>query len=325
MMRPSALPKLLVPLLFTQLALFPAEALRLAHKKPVPGLCGSYASVTKKPGNQYEIWTNSAPVEGSCPGVTCPGIVKYTAKKNITKAAYQGIVIPNSIINDVFDQSGQLHPLRMFSRPVVKNDGIYGYVAVAYVSPSYPSEDGQMTPAFLTSPDGVNWAYHGKFKGEPAGLSIFGSGMALRVSDASPRYTLYTDGFRGIPGTVALESDGNNIWKFARNEDNSIRDFRPPEYAKSNLIFHSLVEGKDKTLYMVATENWPPRAWVWMQSKDGGHSFTHLHRNFPIRETQKNVSLFVDGKKIRALANNGIYGVGNCYLKDVVDILPHQK
>lgn len=153
-----------------------AYALRLSDSMgTIANYCGAYASVIKT-STAYEIFSNEIPsTTAVCPGSGCPGIVKYSG--SLTKPSYKGVVAPNSLITDVFNADGTLSSKRMFSRPVVAKDGL-GYVAVAMVANGYPPADNQVVPAFLTSPDGIKWTYHGKFNGEPYGLSVYGSGMA---------------------------------------------------------------------------------------------------------------------------------------------------
>lgn len=309
-----------------------SNAFDVVNLKGFSNLCGAYASVTKV-GKKYEVWTNAIPGrdlfgDNGCDAKSnwrgCPGIVKYESVTDITDAGYGGVKVPNSIINDVFDSTGNLHPNRVFSRPTIILDPKRGYVGVAYVAPGYPSENGQMTPSWITSPDGINWTYHGKFKGEPARESVFGSGMALKINKTGPRYTLYTDGFSNYPGTVALKSNGDNQWKFARNSDFSVHDFRPQEWKDKNLIFHSISTNSEGELYMAATENWPPSAWLWMKSIDDGETFSPVRRD-PFTDwgknfsAKKNVSLFSDQGRLRVMETL-FYGWG-CYSKSVGDVI----
>jgi hypothetical protein len=291
-----------------------AFALTINNKgTPVKNYCGAYASVIKKDANKYEIFSNAIPnAKAVCPGAGCPGIVRYFG--SMSSPSFYGIVANNSIIDDVYDADGTLAKNRMFSRPVVVKDGL-GYAAVAMVMNGYPAVDGQGVPAFLTSTDGLSWMYHGKFGGEPFERSLFGSGMALIVDpDASPRYRFYTDGY-GV-SMAGLTSDGNNEWTFIKNIHGNIAELKPPEW--KGAIFHSMAE-LNGVFYMAASDTWPVTAWQIAHSEDGVNWVNDLIE--PVREVQKNLSLYIDNNTLMALATTSLAG-SNCYRKTAIEINP---
>jgi hypothetical protein len=276
----------------------------------VKNYCGAYASVIKT-GNTYEIFSNEIPnTKANCPGTGCPGLVKYSG--SITNPSYNGVVAPNSLINDVFNSNGTLAQNRMFSRPVVVRDGL-GYAAVAMVMNGYPPPDGQGVPAFLTSPDGINWTYHGKFKGEPFGRPIFGSGMALVVNEtSSPRYMFYTDGY-GV-GMAGLTSDGNNQWTFMKNSVGGVAELKPSQW--TGYTFSSMAK-LNGIYYMASSNGWPVSGWQFGHSVDGINWVHDLSKS--VRSVEKNISLYVDGVNLRGLATSGLSG-SSCYRKTILGI-----
>ncbi len=276
----------------------------------IANYCGAYASVIPN-GSSYDIYSNEIPnTKASCPGTGCPGIVKYSG--SLTSPVYKGVVAPNSIINDVFNADGTLSSKRMFSRPVVARDGL-GYVAIAMVANGYPPADNQVTPSFLTSPDGIKWTYHGKFKGEPYGLNIYGSGMSLIVSDTYPRYTFYTDGYG--KKMVGLYSNGGNDWSFIRTTSNTIADLNPVGWRVP--IFQSVAE-VNGIYYMAASDNWPVKGWMFAHSDDGVNWINDKY--VTVTSTEKNISLYLDNGRLKALATSSLKG--NCYKKTMRSITP---
>ncbi len=273
----------------------------------VAGFCGAYASVIKN-GSTYDIYSNNTNNKrAACPGSGCPGITKYSG--SLTSQVYKGVVIPNSIINDVFEADGiTLAAKRMFSRPVVARDGL-GYVAISMVSNNYPPVGNVMVPAFLTSPDGINWTYHGKLKGEATGYNFYGSGMALIVSDTSPRYRFYTDGY-GV-NLAGLYSDGGNDWGIVRTETGAVRNLRPSTWTQG--LFHSIVE-LDGIYYIAAADTWPVTKWQFAYSLDGINFVDS--GSIPVTSVRKNISLYVDNGLIMGLATDSLSG-SNCYKKTI--------
>ena len=275
---------------------------------PVKNFCGAYASVIKNIGTNYSLFSNSSPYpEEPCPGLGCPGITRYDGL--LTNPSYKGVVAPNSIIDDVFNADGSLSNDRMFSRPVVAKSG-RGYVAVAMVLNGYPSKDNTGIPAWLTSYDGFNWVYHGKFKGEPAGIKLFGSGMGLIVEKSgTPKYRFYTDGY-GVK-TALLKSDGNNIWTFERNTDESIKEIAPIGWTGS--IFQSAAK-VNGVYYLSASNTWPVTQWAYSHSADGVNFIADRFESVSI--DKKNVSLFgVNNLNLMALVTTRY--TGSCYKKAV--------
>jgi hypothetical protein len=268
----------------------------------LPGYCGAYASVIRN-GSVFDVYSNATNQSNAkCPGSGCPGIVKYSGPLN--KLVYKGVVIPNSVINDVYLADGvTLDPGRMFSRPVIARDGLC-YILVSMVG-NY--NGGTLIPAMSTSSDGVNWNYLGKFKGEPESLKIFGSGMALIVSNTSPRYRFYTDGYG--PSVAQLYSDGYNQWKFVRNTSGTIRELKPPQW--TGAIFHSVAE-LNGVYYMAASNKWPVTQWEFAHSTNG---IDWVHEAFVnVGSYHKNVSLFTDNGTVNNLATTYLSG-SNCYRK----------
>lgn len=273
----------------------------------VKNYCGAYASVIKT-GSTYEIFSNAIPnTRAYCPGSGCPGLVRYAG--SITQPVYKGVVAPNSIINDVFNTDGTLAKNRMFSRPVVARDGL-GYVAIAMVMNGYPPPDGQGVPAFLTSPDGTHWTYFGKLGGEPFGRRLFGSGMALIVNEtSSPRYVFYTDGY-GV-GMAGLTSDGNNQWTFIKNTSGGIAELKPSAWTGYTFSSVAII---NNIYYMASSNGWPVTKWQFGHSSDG---VTWVHDLLvPVKDVEKNISLYVDGFSLRGLATSSLAG-SSCYRKTI--------
>ncbi len=278
-----------------------------ANALQVANYCGSYASVIPGIGN-YEIFSNSTPdTRALCPGSGCPGIVKYSGTY-LDRPTYKGIVANNSIINDVFEADGvTLAAKRMFTRNVIAKDGL-GYVAIAFVSNNYPPTDNTVVPAWLTSPNGVNWTYHGKLKGEAAGKIFWGSGMALVVSDTGPRYTFWTDGY-GVK-LARLTSDGFNDWKITMDSLGNVQETKPAEWGQG--LFHSAAY-IDGIYYLTAADKWPVTKWLYAHSFDG---INWIHdREQSVTSVNKNVSYYVDNGALMGLATIKIDR--NCYRKDI--------
>jgi hypothetical protein len=268
----------------------------------ISGYCGAYASVIRN-GSNYDVYSNATnKATAKCPGSGCPGIVKYSGTLN--RLVYKGVMIPNSVINDVYLVDGvTLDPGRMFSRAVIARDGL-GYVAISMVG-NY--NGNTLIPAMLTSADGINWNYLGKFKGEPEHINTFGSGMALIVSDTHPRYRFYTDGYG--PSVAQLYSDGNNQWRFVRNTSGTIRELRPPQW--TGAIFHSIAE-LNGVYYMAASNKWPVTQWEFAHSTNG---IDWTHEAFVnVGAYHKNINLFTDNGTVNNLATVYLSG-SNCYRK----------
>ena len=292
------------------IALIMALSSQLAFAVAVSNYCGAYASVIPGFGS-YELFSNviPSPTNAPCPGYGCPGIVRYQGT-SLQYPTYKGIVASNSIIDDVFESDGvTLATKRMFTRNVIKRDGL-GYVAMAFVSNGYPPVDGDVRPAWLTSSDGINWTYQGKLAGESSFTTnkYYGSGMALVVSDTGPRYTFWTDGFgRKL---VRFTSEDGVYWKHTRDAAGAVMDLKPAPWVQG--LFHS-VEYIDGVYYMVASDKWPVTKWLFAHSYDG---IAWIHdREEAVSSSKKNVSYYQDNGVLKGLATYKIDR--NCYRKDI--------
>lgn len=274
----------------------------------ISGFCGSYASIVKN-YSTYEMFSNQIPdPRAACPGAGCPGITRYASIDRMNQH-FTGVVAPNSIINDIFE-NGVLAPNRMFSRPhVIKHDGIY--YATATVMNNYFPQDGYGLHAFLSSPDGINWTYHGKFKGEPAEYAkthkVFASGMGFIASETPPYFRLYTDGY----GVKVAEIDSNDgiTWWFVRDAAGNIAELAPPEWTQKP-VFHAVQEFNG-IYYMMVGDNWPVQQWLFAKSTDGINWISDGYVN----TSHKSVGMFVDGTVLKAIPD--VATAGSCNYKSI--------
>jgi hypothetical protein len=302
----------------------------------IKGFGGAYASILKL-GPQVMMFSNHSMKAKSapCPGASCPGIVLYTGNTttNVTQAA---VVAPNAMINDVFTAgTTTLAPKRMFTRPVVarsvKDNKFY---AVAHVADDYPPGPSGVYPAFLSSPDGRKWTYHGRFKGEPAALGrVWGSGMAFLVNDgAGPldtvnplnnKFVFIEDSMAGRKLSLLYSADGLS-WRFARDAAGAVRELAPPELLGESVIFPSVAK-TPKGYHMITSKNWPVTAQRHLFSCDG---LTWTLLGSPgskgatfLSPGGKNTNLSYDAASSTVLALES-YLTGSYYAKKLASFLP---
>lgn len=246
------------------------------------GVYGSYMSVVKVGDTYFEFTTTTRKYSptAKCPGDACPGLGRYSGPA-LDKMTKYTLVAPNTIINDIVNDDGvTLSPTRMFTRGVVRKEGVTGkYWAFMYVSDGYPAKHGRVYPAMLSSPDGIRWTYLGQIKGEPwtkyPGISAtWGSGMAFHVrhgvvplDHARPtknKFYALVDAMG--PGLQLIYSADGTTWYFAKKPDGttSLGDIRPPELIAANLgaTFASTLrlgnESSPERYLMAVTDKWPP-------------------------------------------------------------------
>jgi len=257
----------------------------------INGYCGAYASKVDD-----TIYSNAA-ISGACPGRGCPGLVKYYPDGT------NKVVLSNKAITDIDS------PDKMFSRPsVIKTSK--GYAAIASVSNGYPPEDGLVTPSFLTSIDGENWEYHGKFKGDIEGFPAYVSGMAF-YQDELGVYHYLTDGY-GVK-LAELTSEDGEYWYFTRNPDLTIKEIAPKNW--NNPIFASIARVNGK-YYLAASNGWPVTAWYFAYSLDGVN-FKHL-RTVNVFWYEKNINLYEENGQLFGLATTELKN--SCYKKKIVNL-----
>jgi hypothetical protein len=268
---------------------FTANAVTLTTDYKVSGLCGSYASPILTDIGLYDIYTNATPGKNDpCPGYGCPGIVRYSG--TLHNQVYQGIVAPNELITDIDSQ------WKMFSRPIIKEHN-GEYYAVSAVLDNY-SNLHEGTASFLTSPDGINWTYHGKLKGEPFGFTGLVSGMALVINDTPPKFRYYSDGF-GVRLAGLYSYDGN-YWYFERDESGKIKELNP--WVGQAPVFAS-IEVIDGIYYLTAANHYPPTDQMFAHSLDGINFISD--GMVPAKNTEKNMSLFVENDRLFSLTTSG--------------------
>lgn len=311
--------------------------------KPVAikGFGGAYASIVKL-GSRVMMYSNQAmkPRPGPCPGSGCPGIVLFTGSSstNVTQSA---VVLQNAVINDVHAPDGKLAPNRFFTRvSVVRSERDGRFYAIAHVADGYPPGPAGVYPAFLTSPDGVAWTYHGRLKGEPWDLygpgrgRVYANSMALIVNDeagpldrtnpAANRFLLYSDGYGASKPLVLLYSADGATWYFARTPSGAIRDLRPAELANEQPIFASAVK-TPHGYHMITSKDWPVTAQRHLFSCDG---LTWTLLGSPsskgatfLRPGGKNTNLYYDAAS-RTVLGLQSYSAGSYYAKKLSSFRP---